>query len=282
MSDSHMKDVNLEELKLLIKLLSLFAGSPEERFKLQELHELEIAKRFLTCPYFEKRIKGMKEFKLIQEKVLNRATRPPNDNNRPVRYEVAKHLDMASFSAWIIKNKVIDFIFEENPHQELIKRSYSILSLMAQDAQTFPEEMVTLIWSCCSPEKHEDIVRATYELITELAMCLPAERLEGLFKRVRSIGLQSIDDKAVLFLRDYTINTIENLKQVKRREAQKQTSGRHGASGGSSGGGIAQMFGRGSGSSQSKKGSVVSSGTGAGTQSQKSAALVDNERFFTP
>ena len=143
MSDSHMKDVNLEELKLLIKLFSLFSGSPEERFQLQELYELEIAKRFLTCPYFEKRIKGMKEFKLIQEKVLNRATRPPNDNNRPVRYEVAKHLDMANFSAWIIKNKVIDFIFEENPHQELIKRSYSILSLMAHDAQTFLEEMVT-------------------------------------------------------------------------------------------------------------------------------------------
>jgi len=45
-----------------------------------ELYELEIAKRFLMCPYFEKRIKGMKEFKLIQEKVLNRILR-----NQPER-----------------------------------------------------------------------------------------------------------------------------------------------------------------------------------------------------
>jgi hypothetical protein len=47
--------------------------------KLNELYGLDIAKRFLMCPYFENRIKGMKEFKLIQEKVLNRTTMTPQD-----------------------------------------------------------------------------------------------------------------------------------------------------------------------------------------------------------
>ena len=88
---------------------------------------------------------------------------------------------MKRFSDWIVANKVIDFIFKENPHSELIKRSYNILSIMAQDAETFPDDMVALIWSCCSSEKHEDIIRATYELITELANCLPHQRLQSLF-----------------------------------------------------------------------------------------------------
>lgn len=48
---------------------------------------------------------------------------------------------------------------------------------MAQDVQTFPERVIDMIWSCCSPEKHEDIVRATFELITELSIMLPLERL---------------------------------------------------------------------------------------------------------
>jgi len=40
---------------------------------------------------------------------------------------MTRYLDEELFSKWIIENKVIDFIFEENPHQELIKRSFSIL-----------------------------------------------------------------------------------------------------------------------------------------------------------
>ena len=76
-----------------------------------------MSKRFLMCPYFEKRIRGMKEFKYIQEKILNRDLRPQVDqNNRPIRYEVTRYLDESIFSKWIIDNKVIDFIFEENPH----------------------------------------------------------------------------------------------------------------------------------------------------------------------
>jgi len=41
------------------------------KFEITEIYELEVAKRLLICPYFEKRIKGMKEFKNIQEKIFN-------------------------------------------------------------------------------------------------------------------------------------------------------------------------------------------------------------------
>jgi hypothetical protein len=68
---------------------------------------------------------------------------------------------------------------------------------MAQDAETFPERVIDLIWSCCSPEKHEDIIRATYELITELAIILPLERLAYLFTKIQTLGVAQIDDKTV-------------------------------------------------------------------------------------
>lgn len=172
----------MEQLKHLIRLMSLFKSIATgcDRFEVLETYELEIAKRFLMCPYFEKRIKGMKEFKFIQEKVLNRLLKNVPER-RQAQLPCAQFLDMKSFSHWIIENKVMDFIFKEKPHSELIKRSYSILYLMAQDAETFPDEMVSMIWSCCSSEKHEDIVRATYELITELARHLPHPRLQSMF-----------------------------------------------------------------------------------------------------
>jgi hypothetical protein len=83
-------------------------------------------------------------------------------------------LDIQIFSNWILENKVIEFIFEENPHSELIKRSSCILYLLVQELETFPESMIQMIWNCCLPEKHEDIVRNTFELITELVKFLPS------------------------------------------------------------------------------------------------------------
>lgn len=107
---------------------------------------------------------------------------------------------------------------------------------MAQDTATFPEKLIDLIWSCCSPEKHEDIVRATYELITELAILLPLERLELLYSKIQSLTLAQIDDKTVQFLRDYSINALHNLKEVKRRTENVKNKG----------GNISSMFQRGS------------------------------------
>ena len=89
---------------------------------------------------------------------------------------------------------------------------------MSQDVETFPQRIVGLIWSCASPEKHEDIIRATYELITELAISLPLERLEQIFGLLNSLNMSQIDDKTLQFLRDYSINAIQNLKEVKRRQ----------------------------------------------------------------
>lgn len=55
------------------------SASGQDKYKILELYELEIAKRFLMCPYFEKRIKGMKEFGEIHLKVGNKISRTPQE-----------------------------------------------------------------------------------------------------------------------------------------------------------------------------------------------------------
>jgi hypothetical protein len=60
---------------------------------------------------------------------------------------------------------------------------------MAYKLENFPEEIIHIIWSCCSPEKHEDIIRASYELIPDLAKWVPLPRLETLSQEIMSIPL---------------------------------------------------------------------------------------------
>jgi hypothetical protein len=44
---------------------------PQEADKMSELKELEIAQRYLRCPFFEKRVRGINELKEIYIKVSN-------------------------------------------------------------------------------------------------------------------------------------------------------------------------------------------------------------------
>jgi hypothetical protein len=128
-------------------------------------------------------------------------------------------LGLQNYSKWILDNRILEFIFGENSHSELIKRSLAVLYLMAQNADTFPDEILQMLWSCCSPEKHEDIIRATYELITELARCLPMPRVKFMYEKIQTIPMQNIDQKTVIFLKDYTLNTMKNLQAKKVQQA---------------------------------------------------------------
>lgn len=64
----------------------------------------------------------------------------------------------------------------QNPHVELIKRSLEILKLLAQQEQYFSQEVVEMLWVCAT-EKHEDIIRATLDIIQELAQVMPLDRV---------------------------------------------------------------------------------------------------------
>jgi hypothetical protein len=75
-----------------------------------------------------------------------------------------------------LQEGIIEFIFIENPHVELIKRSYEILRLLAFDERYFSAEIMDMLWSCCR-EKHEDIIRATLDLIQDLVILLPLDRI---------------------------------------------------------------------------------------------------------
>lgn len=130
-TDADIKEVHLEEVKSLVKKLALMKNMSCEtnKYQVQELWELEIAKRYLMCPFFEMRIKGMKEFKHSQNKIVNTALYSGPEHKKQ-NLEYSNYLTCQSYAEWIVKNKILEYIFNENSHSELIKRSQPILYLM--------------------------------------------------------------------------------------------------------------------------------------------------------
>ena len=99
-----------------------------------EVWGLNLALRFLKSPFFEKRIKGMNEFKVVQEQVFGHG-KPAKRGRTP---QEPRALDVATYAKWITDNRLVEFLFEENLHSELIKRSACILLVLAQDPEKLP------------------------------------------------------------------------------------------------------------------------------------------------
>ena len=128
LTPSDIKENSLEEFKHIIRRLGRYFTPKADEVDPAEMMVLKIAHRFLTSPFFEKRIKGMYEFKYIQERLFN-------NNSYSARGKKDKTpflpLDIPTYAKWIKDSKVTQFIFEENPHQELIKRTNCILIVLA-------------------------------------------------------------------------------------------------------------------------------------------------------
>lgn len=168
---------------------------PQDADKMSELKELQIAQRYLRCPFFEKRVRGINELKEIYIKVSNSQSK-----NRQANESYTKWLNLEKYSQWIVNEKIVQFIFVENPHVELIKRSLEILKLLAFQEQYFSAEFVEMLWVCAS-EKHEDTIRATLDIIQELAQFMPLDRVQQLSVKLRTLRDSDFDEKLVIFLK---------------------------------------------------------------------------------
>lgn len=68
MTDIELKEADKDLPKIIINVVEAFINICQPNTKvceISETYELIIAKKYLTCPFFEKRIRGIAEFKEI-------------------------------------------------------------------------------------------------------------------------------------------------------------------------------------------------------------------------
>ena len=86
---------------------------------------------------------------------------------------------------WFVSNKVIEIIFGEGSHIEIVKRSASVLKMLARFGQgVFDQSTVDLIWRC-QTGKHEEMVRTVYEVIVSILSSLSQDLIDIFFAKVK-------------------------------------------------------------------------------------------------
>lgn len=118
-----------------------------------------------------------------------------------------KWLSAETLTHWLIEQRVLDIVFGENTHLEIVKRTGSILIFLARQ-NALPAETVDLIWKC-QLGKHEEMVRAVYTIIKDLVSEIELSYVDQFFAKIQAIPPQQYDEKFLNFLKDFTSSALE-------------------------------------------------------------------------
>ena len=88
------------------------------------------------------------------------------------------------------------------------------MRLLTSNEEYFSQEIVEMLWVCAN-EKQEDIKRATFELIQDLAQFMPLERLVQVSMKLKDIKDSDFDEKMANFIKQFTLNAMKNIRDVK-------------------------------------------------------------------
>jgi hypothetical protein len=83
LSDNEIKELDKDILRGIIDVLKryMIIIQPQEADKIGELKELQIAQKYLRCPFFEKRVRGINELKEIYHRASTAQSKNRNNND---------------------------------------------------------------------------------------------------------------------------------------------------------------------------------------------------------
>ena len=84
-----------------------------------------------------------------------------------------------------------------------------MLKLLAKESK-LSKQHLEILWSNCIA-RHEEIERATLEVVQDLASELPLDQLEFLCLKVNSVPLKEYNEKMVHFLKKFTLGCMTNV-----------------------------------------------------------------------
>ena len=209
-SDKEIKDIDkdaLSKFMLRVQTLLIHHYPKEEVFLLTETAELELALRFLTCPYFEKRLRGINEIKELTEKIdsFEQANRDPSGGMKNMG-KMTRYLNAKMFIDWVFKNKIFELILGDSMHVEIIKRTHEILKFVGK-YQSIPLELIDLLWNSCEG-KHEATLMGMYDLIVEISDHLDDEGIKRLKEKIESIPEEEHNEMTLNLIKGFAQKTL--------------------------------------------------------------------------
>lgn len=210
-SNRDIKDLDKEiAMKFLQKAQELLCQyyKAQEIYEFLEVAELELAFKFLTCQYLEKRLKGINEIKEISEKIEfhEHLARTGNTQVLLTSTKCTKYLNAKLFIKWLVDNKFFELILGDSIHIEIIKRCSDILKFMAK-YETIPLQIIDLLWSACEG-KHEAILRALVGMIVDISSSLTKEGANRLHAKILSLPQEELNEIHLDLIKGFAMYTL--------------------------------------------------------------------------
>ena len=173
----------------------------KEAWTFTEQAELDFTVKMLRCPFLERKIKALGELKDFIERADPTIDARKLGERRQLRYITQEKL-----KNWIIQQQIVEYLFGDETHVELIKRSSVILGFLCQ-MNGLSNEHLNLIWKS-TEGKYEDYILAIYDTITELSGVMSVEALEFMFSKMVMVPVEEYTEVTVSLIKEFSLKAM--------------------------------------------------------------------------
>ena len=212
LTDAQLQRESKQHVSDVVTLCTLLAGL-QHTLPLashMERYESDFSLYLLRCASLEKRIHGLSHIKRLleveQERRLGLSAhgaivRPLMDHSSPPysRPIASSFVLLPSYTRYLQKAAVIETLFGEGLHVQLLRRSTSLLRCMAQQ-QCLSTQQLDCMWAA-TRGKHETVAAQVYGCITAVITALPWAGLQHLFDRLSAVSVGEMDVQFVALAR---------------------------------------------------------------------------------
>jgi ubiquitin C-terminal hydrolase len=202
-----LKEYNRDIVGALVRTLAVLSKFTDNRVNQQEiveLWELNLTLKLVACPLLEKRVKGMNEL----NEIINRVKAKPSD------YRTTRWLTATSLMGWIETNQLVELLFSEKSHLELIRRASDVMTFISS-CNKLTERHLDLIWTAAQV-KHESQAKQTYAVLLELLPRLSVSQCDYLFHKMQEVPLLKYDESFLRLIKDFTAAAFTQMQLARR------------------------------------------------------------------
>lgn len=208
LADIQIKELKEAEIIAIIRDYYEFSEKTMTKDAFAVKSQLDLLIIFLQSPYIEKKLSALNDIKKLFEK----------------KNKIASPVTPEKLAEWLADSKILEYIYKEAKHPELISRSTELLSHLAT-YDRLTKEIIEMLWDTCIHEnKHEAVAEATITVIASLAKILNEDMLKSFIEQIASLPISILGDYINIFKMFYH-NCLTNLKvRHGNTNAQKKIS----------------------------------------------------------
>jgi ubiquitin carboxyl-terminal hydrolase 34 len=173
---------------------------------------LDVALKCFRSPYLEKRLAGLNDIKefignVRKDDPYGQKVRSTFPMMPSVLHKNDSSIDAPKLAQWLRKNNILEQLYGENMHPELVRRCVDIPRFLSSEGE-LEDKQLDLIWEA-SEGKHESICHLIYASIGELAGGLPLAQIDYLYKKICNIPFSNYSVQTVNLIRSFSYHAFQ-------------------------------------------------------------------------